>query len=144
MSNNVHNSRNDTTNNDPRNHSSHLISNSEILVSFFGKSVKQLGPSSPSHLKILGSDLKKSELKSDGNEENTNNLIILDKKNLKKNFLFNKSNISKEEIEEEKKEDDFDEKEQRLNKQKAYNDAIRKDAERIKMQKKLSQDDNLS
>ena len=122
---------------DPRNHSSHLISNSDILLSFFAKSNKQLGAVSPQILKGGNyGELRNSDFVEDAN--NLNNMQTSEKK-INKKFTFNRSSyISNGGIEEEKKEDDgYDEKEQRLNKQKALEEAIRKDIERRKLQKTL-------
>lgn len=136
-SNLVENSKNNTTNNDPRNHSSHLISSSDNLLSFFGKSNKNVGSTSPLHKTFINNDQKTHEI-----QEDLSNHILSEKKNSKK-FIYTKSNISNTNgIEEEKKEDDLpDEKEQRLNKQRALEDIIRKDIQRRKIQK-MSQNNN--
>ncbi len=128
------NSKNNS-NMDPRNHSSHLISNSDILLSFFAKSNKQLGTTSPRILKG-NNELKKSDFIDDAN--NLNSMQASEKK-INKKLTFNKSlYISSAGIEEEKREDDgYDEKEQRLKKQKALEEAIRKDLERRKLKKTL-------
>lgn len=123
-----------TTNFDPKNHSSNLISHSDILLSFLGKSSKQILTNSPTY-KVNNNYSEFKDCPEPG--ESNGNGDSSERKN--KKFLFN---ITKSGIEEEKKEDDLnDEKEKRLNKQKAYQDAIRKDIQRIKMQK-LAQNQN--
>ena len=108
-----------------------MISNSDILLSFFAKSTKQLESKSP----LKTSNLK--EFKFEEQADNKSDNIVVEKKTLRKSKI-NQSNVSRE-IEEEKKEDEEEkreeDREERRNKQKALEEAIRKDIEMRKMQK---------
>lgn len=84
-----------TTNFDPKNHSSNLISHSDILLSFLGKSSKQILTNSPTYK--VNSNYSEFKDCPDPGDSNSNG-DPLERKN--KKFLFN---ITKSGIEEEKK-----------------------------------------
>lgn len=92
------------------------------------KSCKQLvANNSPTHNK--GNNY--SELKNQENEENSSNFIISERKSKKINI-----NISNNGIEEEKNQEEIcDDKEQRINKQKMFQEFLLKDARRREMLK---------